>query len=180
MRRDGASGPDDGGVADFPGATLGMRRLSIIDLSARGHQPMPNEDETVWLVFNGEAYNYQSLRREATKAGHRFRSETDSETVVHLYEDHGEECLTHLRGMFGLAIWDTRTREALLARDRLGIKPLYYATLPDGVVFASELRALLARLGEARVALPEEDEARIRIAYYYCRGPKYGDTRVWG
>ena len=145
-------GPDDGGVADFPGATLGMRRLSIIDLSARGHQPMPNEDETVWLVFNGEAYNYQSLRREATKAGHRFRSETDSETVVHLYEDHGEECLTHLRGMFGLAIWDTRTREALLARDRLGIKPLYYATLPDGVVFASELRALLAsRLVDAEL-----------------------------
>ena len=137
-------GPDDAGCAELPGATLGMRRLSIIDLSARGHQPMPNETHAVWLVFNGEAYNYRALREEAEARGHRFRSDTDSETVLHLFEEYGVDVLPRVRGMFGLGLWDMRTRELLLARDRLGIKPLYYACLPDGVVFASTVTAVLA------------------------------------
>ena len=120
-------GPDDSGFTELPGGvTLGMRRLAVIDLSARGRQPMANEDETVWLVFNGEAYNYRDLRAVAEAKGHRFRSDTDSEAVLHLYEEHGVDSLSRVRGMFGLALWDARTRELVLARDRLGIKPLYY------------------------------------------------------
>ena len=138
-------GPDDSGFTELPGGvTLGMRRLAVIDLSARGRQPMANEDETVWLVFNGEAYNYRDLRAVAEAKGHRFRSDTDSEAVLHLYEEHGVDSLSRVRGMFGLALWDARTRELVLARDRLGIKPLYYLPRADGIVFASTIQALLA------------------------------------
>jgi asparagine synthase (glutamine-hydrolysing) len=137
-------GPDDVGQMDLQGVCLGMRRLAILDLSPQGHQPMSNEDDSVWMVYNGEIYNYRELRAGLEQRGHRFRSKTDSETIVHLYEEHGAGLLDHLRGMFALAVWDVRKRRLLLARDRLGIKPLYYARLSDGVMFASEVQALLA------------------------------------
>ena len=117
-------GPDDEGMLVEEGAGLGMRRLSIIDLST-GHQPIHNEDRTVWVVFNGEIYNFRELRRELEAAGHRFYTSTDTEVIVHAYEQWGRSAIRRLRGMFGLAIWDKRTRTLLLARDRVGIKPLH-------------------------------------------------------
>ena len=112
-------GPDDEGIHVEAGVGLGMRRLSIIDLST-GHQPIHNEDETVWIVFNGEIYNYQQLRRELEAAGHRFYTSSDTETIVHAYEQWGERAFARLRGMFGIALWDRRSRTLLLARDRAG------------------------------------------------------------
>ena len=135
-------GPDDEGIYLGDGVAIGMRRLSIIDLS-NGHQPVSNEDGSVWIVFNGEIYNYQALRRDLIARGHAFRTNSDTETIVHLYEEYGAGCVEHLRGMFGFAIWDTRTREMLLARDRLGIKPLYYAERSGELLFASELKPIL-------------------------------------
>jgi asparagine synthase (glutamine-hydrolysing) len=136
-------GPDDEGHWLGPGVGLGFRRLSIIDLSSAGHQPMPNEDETVWLVFNGEIYNFRELRRELEMKGYRFRSATDSEVLVHGYEAWGDRVLERLHGMFAFAIWDQRRERLFLARDPFGIKPLHYALLPDGLAFASEIKALL-------------------------------------
>ena len=133
-------GPDDEGLRVEAGCGIGMRRLSIIDLST-GHQPMSSEDGAVWVVFNGEIYNFQALRKELGQ-GHRFRTNSDTETLVHLYEQHGVEGLRRLRGMFAFAIWDTNRRRLLLARDRFGKKPLYYAVLPQGIYFASELSSL--------------------------------------
>ena len=138
------AGPDDEGVHVEPGVGLGMRRLSIIDLST-GHQPIHNEDRTVWVVFNGEIYNYRELRRELEAAGHRFYTSSDTETIVHAYEQWGEAAFARLRGMFGLALWDRRTRTLLLARDRVGIKPLHYATRDGRLYFGSEIKSLLAR-----------------------------------
>ena len=135
-------GPDDSGYHVAPGVAIGMRRLSIIDV-AGGHQPMTNEDGTVHVVFNGEIYNYQSLRARLLTGRHRLTTSSDTETLVHLYEDHGAGLARELRGMFGFAIWDDRRRRLLVARDRLGIKPLYYWPTRDGVAFASELRALV-------------------------------------
>ncbi len=135
-------GPDEEGVFLAPGVGMGMRRLSIIDLEG-GQQPVSNEDGSVWVVFNGEIYNYAELRGMLTRRGHVLRSESDTETIVHLYEDFGPRCVDHLRGMFAFAIWDGRRRELLLARDRLGIKPLYYAELDGGIAFASELKPIL-------------------------------------
>jgi asparagine synthase (glutamine-hydrolysing) len=139
-------GPDDAGayVREADGIALGHRRLSIVDLSSAGRQPMANEDGTVWLTYNGEVYNHVALRAELERAGHVYRSHTDSETIVHLWEEEGPACVERLHGMFALAIWDTRKRELFLARDRLGVKPLYYAELPGGVIFGSEVKALLA------------------------------------
>jgi asparagine synthase (glutamine-hydrolysing) len=136
-------GPDDDGYFIAPGIALGMRRLSIIDV-AGGKQPIANEDATVHAVFNGEIYNYRQLRRQLEIRGHRLASAGDSETLVHLYEDEHERLVHQLRGMFGLAIWDARQHRLLLARDRLGIKPLYYWNTAERLVFASELRAVLA------------------------------------
>src|SRR5581483_973479 len=135
-------GPDDEGVYIGHGVGIGMRRLSIIDLD-HGHQPVSNEDGSVWIVFNGEIYNYQDLRADLLKKGHVFRTASDTETIVHLYEEMGPRCVERLRGMFGFAIWDTRTRQLLLARDRLGIKPLYYAEHDGELLFASELKPIL-------------------------------------
>ena len=135
-------GPDDEGVYVGDGAAIGMRRLSIIDLEG-GHQPVSNEDGAIWIVFNGEIYNYRELRRELEGRGHTFRTAGDTETIVHLYEDYGPRCVDHLRGMFAFAIWDRRTRQVLLARDRLGIKPLYYAERDGELLFASELKPIL-------------------------------------
>ena len=135
-------GPDDHGVYVAPGVGIGMRRLSIIGLDT-GHQPMSNEDGTVWVVFNGEIYNYASLRHELQQRGHVFRTTSDTECLVHLYEDHGKNLVNHLRGMFAFAIWDQSRRQLLLGRDRLGIKPLYYAESAHGLIFASELKPIL-------------------------------------
>src|SRR5215467_8550528 len=134
-------GPDDEGFHLDGGTAIGMRRLSIIDLST-GHQPISNEDGTVWIVFNGEIYNYQELRERLIAQGHQFRTASDTETLIHLYEQEGPEGLRKLRGMFAYAIWDSRQRRLFLARDRFGKKPLYYAVLPHGIYFASELSCL--------------------------------------
>jgi asparagine synthase (glutamine-hydrolysing) len=136
-------GPDDEGYHVDGGCAIGMRRLSIVDLST-GHQPMANEDESVWVVFNGEIYNYQELRRDLIARGHRFATNSDTETLVHLYEERGAEGLERLRGMFAYAVWDARLRRIFLARDRFGKKPLYYAVLPEGLYFGSELKCLRA------------------------------------
>src|SRR5262245_27052639 len=135
-------GPDDEGVLVEPGLALGMRRLSIIDLST-GHQPIHNEDRTVWIVFNGEIYNFPELRRELEAAGHRFYTSTDTEAIVHAYEQWGAQAIRRLRGMFGLAIWDARSKSLLVARDRAGIKPIYYAEVNGRLYFGSELKSLL-------------------------------------
>lgn len=136
-------GPDDEGVYIQGPIGLGHRRLSIIDLSTAGHQPMSNEDESVWIVFNGEIYNFYELRDDLEKKGYRFRSRTDTEVLLHLYETEGVDCLQKLRGMFAFAIWDARKRWLFLARDRLGKKPLFYRSGPDSFIFASEIKAIL-------------------------------------
>jgi len=142
-------GPDDEGFHFEGELGLGNRRLSIIDLPG-GHQPISNEDETVWITFNGEIYNYRQLRPECEGRGHQFRTASDTETIVHLYEDFGPACLEHLRGMFAFALWDGHERRLLLVRDRLGVKPLFYRLEAGRLTFASELRAL-AELGECKL-----------------------------
>jgi asparagine synthase (glutamine-hydrolysing) len=136
-------GPDDEGILVQDGAGLGMRRLSIIDLSG-GHQPVFNEDRSAWVVFNGEIYNFPELRPELEKRGHRFYTKTDTEVIIHLYEEMGAECVQKLRGMFSLAIYDQTKRKLVLARDRLGKKPLHYALLKDKLYFGSEIKSILA------------------------------------
>jgi asparagine synthase (glutamine-hydrolysing) len=135
-------GPDEDGRRFIGAAALGMRRLSIIDV-AGGQQPISNETGDVTVVYNGEIYNYHQLRDRLLKAGHRLATRSDTETLVHLYEDDGDRLVDSLRGMFGFAIWDARRQRLLLGRDRLGIKPLYYWERPDGIAFASELRSFL-------------------------------------
>ena len=159
-------GPDDEGYHVEGGCAIGMRRLSIIDLST-GHQPMANEDESVWVVFNGEIYNYQELRRDLRARGHRFATNSDTETLVHLYEEQGAEGLRRLRGMFAYAIWDARQRRILLARDRFGKKPLYYAVLPEGLYFGSELKCLHA------AGVPSEIDAEaLRMFFQFTYIPE--------
>jgi asparagine synthase (glutamine-hydrolysing) len=136
-------GPDDEGIHVAAGIGLGMRRLSIIDLST-GNQPIHNEDRTIWLVFNGEIYNYRELRRELEGAGHAFYTSSDTETIVHAYEQWGENAFARLRGMFGIALWDQNRRALYLARDRAGIKPLYYAERAGRLYFGSEIKSLIA------------------------------------
>jgi asparagine synthase (glutamine-hydrolysing) len=151
-------GPDDDGIYVQGGVGLGMRRLSIIDL-ATGHQPISNEDGTVWIVFNGEIYNHLAVREQLLARGHRYTTNSDTETIVHAYEEYGRDCVHHLRGMFAFAIWDTRLRRLFIARDRLGIKPLYYRITPENFLFGSEVKAILAYPGTHpefhRAGLPE-------------------------
>jgi asparagine synthase (glutamine-hydrolysing) len=135
-------GPDDEGYYFGAGVGLGMRRLSIIDV-ASGRQPVRNEDGTVWVVFNGEIYNFQELRREMEGLGHVFYTHTDTETIVHLYEEYGKHAVDRLRGMFVFALWDERKRQLFIARDRVGIKPLYYVETGGRILFASELKSIL-------------------------------------
>jgi len=135
-------GPDDSGILCDRYVGLGARRLSIIDL-ARGHMPMSNEDESIWIVYNGEIYNFLELRQELIRSGHQFATRTDTEVIIHLYEQYGVDCLQYLNGMFAFAIWDQRRQRLFLARDRLGQKPLCYALMPWGLSFASEIYALL-------------------------------------
>ncbi|MGH8161994.1 MAG: asparagine synthase (glutamine-hydrolyzing) [Gammaproteobacteria bacterium] len=136
-------GPDDSGIALFGRAGLAYQRLAIIDI-AGGHQPMTNERGDVWIVFNGEIYNYRELRAKLRSRGCRFATESDTEVILHAYETFGEDCVRHLRGMFALAIWDERQTKLFLARDRLGIKPLYYAVADGELLFGSEIKTLLA------------------------------------
>ncbi len=136
-------GPDDEGIFVKAGVGLGMRRLSIIDL-AGGHQPVFNEDKTIWIVFNGEIYNFPELREELQKRGHRFYTHSDTEVIVHLYEDLGADCVKKLRGMFAFALYDERKRKLLLARDRFGKKPLHYALTGGRLLFGSEIKSILA------------------------------------
>ena len=160
-------GPDDEGYHIDGGCGIGMRRLSIIDLKT-GHQPISNEDGSVWVVFNGEIYEYDHLRRRLEASGHRFSTHTDTEVIVHLYEQDGLEGLRELRGMFAIALWDARNRRLLLARDRFGKKPLYYAITPEGLVFGSELKCLRA----AGVPLDLDREAlRLYFQFSYIPDP---------
>lgn len=137
-------GPDSCGIQNLGECTLGNTRLAIVDLSERGRQPMCNEDSCVWITYNGECYNASEFRPLLEKKGHQFRSHTDTEVILHLYEEYGEDCPAKLRGMFAFAIWDVRAQKLLLARDRLGIKPLYFSDSPSAFLFASEQKALLA------------------------------------
>ncbi|MFC1461865.1 asparagine synthetase B family protein, partial [Verrucomicrobiota bacterium] len=143
-------GPDQHGVFCCDGVSLGHRRLSIIDLSDHGRQPMANEDGTVRLVFNGEIYNFQELREELQSKGHDFISRSDSEVVIHAYEEYGIEAINRLRGMFAFAIWDESRKSLLVVRDRIGIKPLYYFHKDGKFVFASEIKAILEEKSIAR------------------------------
>jgi asparagine synthase (glutamine-hydrolysing) len=142
-------GPDDDGFYFGDRVGLGMRRLSIIDVHA-GKQPIHNEDKTVWVVFNGEIYNYRELRDDLQKRGHHLATSSDTECLVHLYEEYGEDLVTHLRGMFAFAIWDDRQKKLLLGRDRLGIKPFYYLQQKNALYFGSEIKCLLAVPGFER------------------------------
>jgi len=161
-------GPDDWGfrVENFAESTLaiGMRRLSIIDV-ARGHQPISNEDGTVWIVLNGEIYNYRELREELIARGHRFATRSDTETIVHLYEEEGERCVERLRGMFSFAIWDGRDRSLTLARDRVGKKPAHYALADGALVFGSEIKSLLRHPAVKREVAPEAIAAYLTFSY---------------
>jgi asparagine synthase (glutamine-hydrolysing) len=146
-------GPDDAGIFVDERAALGHRRLSIVDLAA-GHQPLANEADTIWIVFNGEIYNHQSVRAELENAGHRYKTRSDTETIVHAYEQWGDGAVEHLRGMFAFAIWDAPARRLLLARDRLGVKPLYWTIAHGRLLFASEIKAIL----ESGLVRPEPNE----------------------
>ncbi len=136
-------GPDDTGVWTHANVGLGQARLAIIDLSPLGHQPMTNEDGSVWITFNGEIYNFPELRDELVQKGHTFRSHSDTEAIIHLWEEFGERCVERLRGMFAFALWDDKRQTLFLARDREGKKPLFYAALPDRLLFGSEIKAIL-------------------------------------
>ena len=153
-------GPDDQGIWKQGHAGLGHVRLSIIDLSPLGHQPMTNEDNSVWITYNGEIYNFLELREELQQKGHTFRSRTDTEVIIHLWEEEGVRCVERLRGMFAFAIWDERGKVLFLARDRIGKKPLFYAMLPDRFLFGSEIKAIL----QDPDFRPEPD---LRAIHYY-------------
>ena len=160
-------GPDDDGFHSDGPAAIGMRRLSIVDL-ATGHQPISNEQGSLTIVFNGEIYNHLALREQLIARGHTYRTHSDTETIVHLYEEYGADCVKHLRGMFAFAIWDRDKKTLFIARDRLGIKPLYYQLTPERLLFGSEIKVLLAH-GSIR---PEFDRANLPefLAFGYLSG----------
>lgn len=158
-------GPDQQGIHCFPKLSLGHRRLSIIDLSELGRQPIFNEEGTVAVVFNGEIYNFATLRDELEKRGHVFRGHSDSETIVHAYEEYGADCVNHFQGMFAFAVWDEKEQTLLLARDRIGIKPLYYTVVDGQLVFASEIKSILA--------CPKIEKKLNRQALYHYLGHEF-------
>ena len=202
-------GPDDAGFYTAPGIGLAHRRLSVIDLKS-GHQPMANEDQTVWTVFNGEIYNYEEIRARLAARGHRFATTSDTEVIVHLYEDDGLDFVQQLRGMFALAIWDARKRRLVLARDRIGEKPLYYAVDGERLLFGSEAKAILQRptrrtvnsqavcdfLAMGYVPAPRtfyegiqklspghllvHENGQVRLTPYWRRGDRYRETIPFG
>ena len=157
-------GPDDDGYYVSGPIGLGFRRLAIIDLQ-RGHQPVSNEDGTVQIIFNGEIYNYQELRAFLLGKGHVFKTQSDTEVIVHLYEEFGPQCVEKLRGMFAFAIWDENAKSLFLARDRVGIKPLYYCLTDTSLVFASEIKAILADPSIAREIAPEMIDRFLTFLY---------------
>src|ERR1700674_4950071 len=158
-------GPDEGGRHVEPGIGLGHRRLSIIDLST-GQQPLFNEDGSVCVIFNGEVYNFQELVPELEALGHTFRTRSDTEVIVHGWEVWGADCVKRLRGMFAFALWDRNQETLFLARDRLGVKPLHYALLPDGrLIFGSETKSMLAHGGLARDIDPRAVEEYFALGY---------------
>ena len=157
-------GPDESGLLTDGSFGFGMQRLSIIDLKT-GQQPIGNEDGSVQVVFNGEIYNYRQLARDLVERGHVLATTSDTEVIVHLWEDYGPDCVRHLSGMFALAVWETRSRTLFLARDRVGIKPLYYAETPAGLVFGSELKALLEVPEVERTVNPDAAVAYFRWGY---------------
>jgi len=157
-------GPDDQGIYLAPGVGLGFVRLSIIDM-ATGHQPLPNEDGTVWVVFNGEIYNFRELRTFLAGKGHVFKTRSDTEVIVHLYEELGPQCVDRLRGMFAFALWDHNAKTLLLARDRVGIKPLYYSLTEKAIVFGSEIKAILADPTVRRDLAPEMIDRFLTFLY---------------
>jgi len=158
-------GPDDDGFLVKDGVALGMRRLSIIDLEG-GAQPISGEDGSITIVFNGEIYNFQELRPELEKRGHTFKTHSDTETIVHAYEEYGPACVKHLRGMFALAIWDDKRREVFIARDRVGKKPLYYTVTPGKtLVFGSEIKSLLEHPDVQREISLEALDAYLTLGY---------------
>ena len=162
-------GPDDEGFFVERNVGLAMRRLSIIDIRT-GQQPISNEDESLWIVYNGEIYNHRELRSKLEARGHRYRTQSDTETIIHLYEEYGRDCVQHLRGMFAFAIWDRRSRRLFIARDRLGIKPLYYFYDGTKFVFGSEIKAILAYPG----IKPEFNKNTLAeyLAFGYIAGPE--------
>ena len=168
-------GPDDYGGHVEPHCGIGMRRLSIIDL-VTGHQPISNEDGTVWIVFNGEVYNYQSLRPWLEQRGHRFVTNSDTETLVHLHEEEGVNGLSRLRGMYGYAIWDRRAQKLTLVRDRFGKKPLYYTRHGGAFYFASELKAILAVTGPFEI---DQRALRLYLQFGYIPDPYTPFVNVW-
>jgi asparagine synthase (glutamine-hydrolysing) len=169
-------GHDSNGMWFKDSIGLGHTRLSVIDLSTSGQQPMSNENQTVWIVYNGEVYNFPDLRKELESKGHRFSSQTDTEVVIHLYEEEGIQCMTRLRGMFAFAIWDENKKQLLLARDRMGQKPLYYYEDKEKLVFASEIKSILAS------GLVERSLDYEALYQYLCLGyvphPKTGFEKI--
>lgn len=163
-------GPDDEGFYIDGNIGLGHRRLSIIDLSASAKQPMTNEDDRLWITFNGEIYNYLELRQQLIGKGHQFRSHSDTEVILHLYEDYGAACVEKLNGMFAFVIWDTHSRTLFAARDRLGIKPFYYTFQHNTFVFASEIKSVL----QSGVVLPvlNRDGFADYVTFQFCLGEK--------
>ena len=164
-------GPDENGTYRDERCAMGMRRLSIIDLGG-GRQPIASEDERYWIVFNGEIYNYRSLREGLLTRGHRFTTTSDTEVIVHLFEERGAAVVDALSGMFGFAVWDRARHELVLARDRLGIKPLYYAPTPRGLVFGSELKSLLCHPDVRRAVSPEA------LSHYLSFGTTPSDQAI--
>ncbi|MCC2670419.1 MAG: asnB, partial [Armatimonadetes bacterium] len=158
-------GPDGSGIWTDRHCALGHRRLAIIDLTEAGRQPMSNEDGSVWITFNGEIYNFQALRDELESLGHQFHSRTDTEVIVHAYEQWGTDCVRRLRGMFAFAIWDQRNRRLFAARDRVGKKPFFYTVQGGRFLFASELQGLLAFPGVPREVDFQAVDAYLSLGY---------------
>jgi asparagine synthase (glutamine-hydrolysing) len=169
-------GPDDSGIWIDGNVALGHRRLSIIDLSPSGRNPMGNEDGTIWIVYNGEVYNFRELRPELEARGHTFRSHTDTEVVLHAYEEYGAACVKRLRGMFAFAVWDSRKRQLLLARDRLGVKPLFYSIDSSQFLFGSEIKSILAS-GEVDTA-PDAASIHQFLLWQCIASPRTGFEQI--
>lgn len=169
-------GPDDQGFYIENNIGLGFRRLSIIDLNT-GHQPLSNEDESTWIIFNGEIYNYKELQERLIKQGHVFRTKSDTETIVHLYEQYGVDCLKHLRGMFSFAIWDNKKKQLFCARDRFGIKPFYYYADNEKLIFGSEIKALLKCDNIDRTLSPEAIDSYFAFGYITSNLSIYKEIR---
>ncbi|MGB7574140.1 MAG: asparagine synthase (glutamine-hydrolyzing), partial [Thermodesulfobacteriota bacterium] len=175
-------GPDDAGEyirpidEKGPFVFFGHRRLSIIDLSG-GHQPLSNEDETVWVVFNGEIYNFKGLKIRLENLGHRFRTNSDTEVIVHAYEEYKEDCFQHFNGMFAIGIWDEKEKRLVLARDRLGKKPLYYSFINGTFLFASELKAIMLYPAFARKVDPSSLMKYLFFEFIPCPNTIFKDAK---